>query len=778
MDLKIALNAIKAIGVGTGARVSRYSLMRELVDWRWNRHKSETSLILPGGMLSSESLDNGAVILFECATLRVKYLAPNLVSLTWEPGALPLPYSIAREEWDPVNIDAVRERGGLTLSSDPLRLAIRDDGTIQFRTRDDAVLRTDRPPKKIGGSWRLTTQLRTDEHIYGMGERAAPFNLAGCQLRTWNTDPGGSYSSGKDPIYICTPVFMAVGSTGIYQIFFENSHPATFDFNPISTIEFLGGALRYYFAYGSPEELLKLYTELTGRPPMPPRWVFGYHQSRWGYRTEADIREVMSGFKANRLPISAIHLDIDYMDGYRVFTIDKSRFPTLRQLSVDMQEEGVKLVTIIDPAVKKDASYPVYKDGLHEDIFCKTPSNKTLHGVVWPGWAAYPDFTNPRTRAWWGGLYSNLLSEGIAGFWHDMNEPVSFSAWGDNTIPLETRHNLDGREGNHFEAHNLYGLLMNRAGYEGLQLLQPDKRHWLITRSGWAGLQRYAWNWTGDVASTWEALSQTVRIVLGLSLSGHYFSGSDIGGFSGNPSAELYLRWFQLSTFHPFFRTHSAIGTERREPWVFGEPYTSIIRQYLLLRYQLIPYFYTLAWQSHLKGIPIIRPMFWMHPEWSASWDIDDQFYLGDEILIAPVLLQNCESRSVELPPGDWYLFWDDTCYTGPSKIQISVSLDRIPIFIRAGCVLPLEKSGELELHIYPKKDSNASGILYSDAGDGYDQWRLDQFEYRQLNGDANIIRQVTGTYPFPYSKTACVVHGEKVQFVWMDGEEVEVRNA
>jgi alpha-glucosidase len=359
-----------------------------------------------------------------------------------------------------------------------------------------------------------------------------------------------------------------------------------------------------------------------------------------------------------------------------------------------------------------------------------------------------------------------------------MNEPVSFSAWGDNTIPLETRHNLDGREGNHFEAHNLYGLLMNRAGYEGLQLLQPDKRHWLITRSGWAGLQRYAWNWTGDVASTWEALSQTVRIVLGLSLSGHYFSGSDIGGFSGNPSAELYLRWFQLSTFHPFFRTHSAIGTERREPWVFGEPHTSIIRQYLLLRYQLIPYFYTLAWQSHLKGIPIIRPMFWMHPEWSASWDIDDQFYLGDEILIAPVLLQNCESRSVELPPGDWYLFWDDTCYTGPSSIQIPVSLDRIPIFIRAGCVLPLEKSGELELHIYPKRDSNASGILYSDAGDGYDQWRLDQFEYRRLNGDANIIRQVTGAYPFPYSETACVVHGEGVQHVWMDGEEVEVRNA
>jgi alpha-glucosidase len=778
MDIKFLLKALKAIGFSTGAYAAQYSLMRDFIDRSGEKSQTKTQPVLPGRLLSSEILSDGAIIHFESATLGIKFLISNLVSITWEPGTHPIPCTIAREKWDPVVIRVAHNEDSVTLFSDALKLVIGNHGSIHFCTPNDLVLRSERSPKRIGSIWQSTAQLRGDEHIYGMGERAAPLNLVGCYLRSWNTDPGGSYTTGKDPLYICTPVFLALGSTGVYLMYFENSNPATFDFQPLSTIEFSSGALRYYLAAGSLEEVLKGYTELTGRPPLPPRWALGYHQSRWGYQSESDVREIAKGFQDHQLPISAIHLDIDYMDGYRVFTIDHARFPDLRQLSDDFRSQGVNLVTIIDPAVKRDTGYPVYRDGLQEDVFCKTPSKKVLHGVVWPGWAAFPDFTNPRTRIWWGELYSHLLDKGISGFWHDMNEPAAFSAWGDTSLPHDTKHNLDGRTGNHLEAHNLYGLLMNKAGYEGIKKLRPDKRPWVFSRSGWAGLQRYAWNWTGDVASTWEALSQTLITIIGLSLSGHYFSGSDIGGFSGNPSAELYLRWFQMSSFHPFFRTHSAIGTERREPWVFGEPYTSIIKKYLSLRYRLIPYIYTLSAQSHQEGIPLILPIFWEYPEWAAAWDIDNQFLLGSDILIAPVLQPDCISRDVILPPGEWYLLWDDTCLKGPSTTKIQVSLERIPILIRAGSILPLDVNGALELHIFPGADFHASGRLYSDSGEGYDLWRVDQFECYRLNSDLKLTQLSTGDYPFPWLTTSIVLHGGSCAHTWLGKQEVEFRCA
>jgi alpha-glucosidase len=478
------------------------------------------------------------------------------------------------------------------------------------------------------------------------------------------------------------------------------------------------------------------------------------------------------------MPISAVHLDIDYMDGFRVFTADPSRFPDLHRLCEDLLRKNIRVISIIDPGVKKDPSYPIYQDGLSNGVFCKSHNNKVLHGVVWPGWAAFPDFTDPIARKWWGNQYLFYLGAGISGFWHDMNEPVSFCAWGKNTLPDSTIHHLDGRHGNHSEAHNVYGLLMNRAAYESLQQLNPNKRSWLISRSGWAGLQQYAWNWTGDVASTWEAFRQTIIIMMGLSLSGHFFAGSDIGGFSGNPSAELYLRWFQFASFCPFFRTHSAIGTERREPWSFGEPYTSIIRHYMKLRYQLIPYMYTLARESHLEGIPVIRPMFWNNPDISHLWDIDDQFFLGDDILVAPVLHPASESREVVLPPGGWYDYWDETYYPGQTTINIPVSMEHIPIMLRAGSILPLEISNDkLELHIYQAKNQEISGAVYSDSGDGYDSWRVDHFICSLSNGTFIISQQTKGDFPWPYKKLSIILHGDPVPVKWIGEQEVSIRH-
>jgi len=774
MDLRIALNAIKSIGLGTGARVSRYSLLKMLQDRNYKDPRFQAPFNSPGSQKAIQSISSGVDIEYEYATLTIKFLTDDMVRVTWKPGLSPIPYSIAQQEWDPVGVELISSASATTVRSKELQIEINNLGGVAFYDSSGALLRIDHPPQNNRVAWRAATRFRLDEHLSGMGERAVPFNLMGQELLSWNTDPGGSYGSDKDPIYICTPVYIAIGSTGSYLIFYENSFPAIFNFSQDSEIEFLGGELRYYFIMGQPHRLLDRYTQLTGRPLLSPRWAFGYHQSRWGYHTEEDIRRIADGFAKNQLPLSAIHLDIDYMDGFRLFTVDKSRFPDLRKLSDDLKVKGINLVAIIDPGVKKDRDYPIYQSGIENDVFCKTPSKRVLHGVVWPGWSAYPDFTNPAARLWWGEQYKFMFDANIAGFWHDMNEPVSFVTSGDASLPKSTLHDLDGRRGNHLEAHNLYGLLMNRAAFETIRKIRTGQRPWMISRSGWAGLQRYAWNWTGDVASTWEALRQTVVILLGLGMSGHLFSGADIGGFSGNPSAELYLRWFQVSTFFPFFRTHSAVGTKPREPWSFGEPYTSIIRKFLKLRYKLIPYFYTLAREANLYGSPPVRPMFWHYPEWRPGWDISDQFTLGRDILVAPIL-DECSGREVILPPGDWFDFWEDEYFYGSQTISSRVNQERIPVFIRGGSILPMEIQGRLELHIYPDANLSGSGSIFSDAGDGYGDWRIDKFEFTGSEKKIDLSWSLTGEYPFEYVDCLLVLHAHRIKNATIDGEFCQV---
>lgn len=354
--------------------------------------------------------------------------------------------------------------------------------------------------------------------------------------------------------------------------------------------------------------------------------------------------------------------------GYRIFTVDTRQFPNLAGLARDLADKRVFLVTILDPGVKHDRA--VLNEGLAGNAFCTLPDKTLARAPVWPGWCAFPDFTDPRARAWWGRQYPRLLVAGITGFWHDMNEPAAFAIWGDPTLPHATRHAPDGRGGDHREAHNLYGLLMNQAGYEALRAYRPQRRPFILSRSGWAGVQRYAWNWTGDVESTWEALRQTVATVLGLALSGIAFTGPDVGGFSGAPSAELYLRWFQLATFLPFFRTHSAKFIPRREPWSFGEPTLSIAREFLKLRYRLLPYLYTLAWTASQTGHPLVRPLFWPDGKDPTLWDVQDEFLLGESLLVAPVLVQGAQAREVILPEGTWYGFFDDRTFRGPGRVR------------------------------------------------------------------------------------------------------------
>ncbi len=747
-------------------------------------------LQIPGRLLEVTSLPGGARFAFERAGLEIRFLAPDLVRLSWEPGQPPPPYAIAKNEaqWQPVETHIHQRNGDFHLISPSLHLLISADGAISFLTLQGDCLRASTPPQfrllPEGSAWTDSFQLKEDEHLYGLGEHAGPLNLRGVHFRLWNNDPAGSYAPGRDPLYMPMPVILSLSSAGGYLVFYENSYPATFHADPFPStpnaadagaarLAFEGGMLRYYLIAGDPPAALKRFTELIGRPPLPPRWALGYHQSRWGYKNESDVRQVVETFDQLGLPLSAIHLDIDYMRGFRVFTVDEQRFPNLAELSRELSNRGIRLVTIIDPGVKRDPEYDVFRSGHNQGMFLLLPDGHEFYGVVWPGWSAFPDFTNPETRQWWSNWYARLTDQGIAGFWHDMNEPTSFTFDGHLRLPLNLKHNLDGQGGDHRQAHNLYALQMNRAAYEGLRQMLPERRPWIVSRSGWVSNQRYAWNWTGDIESSWEALRLTISQVIHCGLSGQPFIGPDIGGFSGNPSAELYLRWFQAATFLPFFRTHSALTTTRREPWTYGEPYTSIIRQYLRLRYRLLPYLYTLAWEASQSGAPLVRPLFWLDSHQAQLWTVDDAFLLGDALLIAPFLESGQTSRAVLLPRGGWYNFWDDHLYNGGASLELNGDLEHIPLLVRAGSLLPLESNGKLELHLYPpvsEDETIHSSLFYTDAGDGYGDYRLYQFAIQRQKNDLYIESRSRGNYPLLIEQSMLVQHGPNLDVTWSEG--------
>ena len=520
----------------------------------------------------------------------------------------------------------------------------------------------------------LRSALRPGEHVAGLGERAAPLDLRGGRYRLWNRDPGGAWGPGSDPLYCGIPVLVGMHRDADVLVFHDNSHYGVVAIDgsggrPVGSgvveVRLAGGMARHYVSTGTLPQLLERYAALTGLPRLPPRWALGYQHCRWGYRSQEEIEAVSAGFEREGVPLSALYLDIDYMEGYRVFTVDPARFADLPAMCAHLEMRGTRLVTIVDPGVKVDQSYPVYREGLEAGHFVRDADGQPVIGVVWPGRSAFPDFTSPRTRDWWARWYARLLDAGVTGLWHDMNEPTSIALAGDPTLPRSTPHDLEGRGGTHLEAHNVYGLDMDRAGWEGARRARPDRRPFVVSRAGWAGVQRWAWIWTGDAESTWHGLRQQVATALGLGLSGVPFTGSDIGGFSGDPGPELYVRWLELSMFVPFCRTHSVVGAPGREPWRFAAPYREIIGRLIRARYRLLPYLYTVAWEASETGHPVMRPLYWNPAGSSPAPDVDppddradDQFLVGDDLLVAPVTAPGRDSRRVWLPAGAWYP-WD-----------------------------------------------------------------------------------------------------------------------
>ena len=777
MIIRNILYILRAIGLSGIARTIYYGVQRDRANKLVGNKPPGRIYVNPGTLSTVNYIPGGIEAVFENASLQIIFLSENMILISWEPGIAPIPYTIAKNDWKIVTPEHKINRADHSLTFGNLKIVFDTQGNIRIVNLQGKLLKHDHPPMRKGDQWILSTELFPEEHIYGLGERAGKLDLRPGNYTSWNTDPGGNYSQGTDPLYIGTPIYLSLSTTGNQLVYFENSYRADFRIADTLEAEFSGGMLRYYLIFGSLEEIYTKLGELVGRPFMPPRWVFGYHQSRWSYRNETEVRELVKEFEGHDLPLSAIHLDIDYMDQFKVFTINDASFPSLKQLTGFLAMKGIKTVVSLNPAVKVDRNFDIYNDGKSKDVFCKLPNGEIFHGVSWPGWSVFPDFTKPDVRKWWREQYHYLTSEGISGIWHDMNEPASFAAWGDKSFPLSTQHFMEGRGGNHEEAHNLYGLLMNQAGYEALRVNSPDKRPWILSRSGWAGLQRYAWNWTADTNTSWESLQQTIPTILGLGLSGHAFSGVDIGGFSGDPDAELYLRWFQLAAFLPLFRTHSSIVTKPREPWVYGEPTTSIIRKYLKLRYKLLPYLYTLAWDSAQTGIPPLRPLFWNNPTDIQFMDVQDEFLLGDALLLAPILHKGERSRPIILPPGKWYSFGDNLSHIGDKQFIYPAALSTIPFFVKEGTILPMEENGGICYHIYPGEDIVSESHKYTDVGDGYGSWRVDRFQISNNPNLLDISWSYEGNFPFPYAENKYQVHGKNLVNAVCDGKQYTIQD-
>jgi len=754
----------------------------------------------------------GIVCRFTEADLEVRFLAEDVVRLTWGPGDLPLPWALADPEADHRPAGTV-EVSGPSARSTALCVEVGAGGEVSVFDAKGRLLRRELPPLRRGARRTARHLLRAGEHVAGLGEQASPVTLRGTVHRLWNRDPGGAWGPGDDPLYLTVPVVVGAHPDGDVLTFYENSHDAEVRIDGASSVAagarvevtFGGGVDRHYVMAGSLPRLLERYTWLTGRPPLPPRWALGFHQCRWGYRSEGEVREVAQGFAAEGLPLSAVHLDIDHMDGYRVFTTDPRRFPDLADLCGELDERGTKVVVIVDPAVKADDAFSVFREGRDDGRFVQTTDGRVLFGVVWPGRAAFPDFTDPATRRWWAGLYKGMLDAGVSGFWHDMNEPTSIALWGDRTLPPGTPHAAEGRGGDHRECHNVYGLLMDQAGFEGQAEARPGRRPWVLSRSGWAGVQRWAWTWTADVESSWSGLRQQIATAIGLGLSGVPYTGSDTGGFSGDPSPELFVRWLEMAVLMPLCRTHSVTGAPPREPWRWPDPYRLAVGRLVRLRYRLLPYLYTLAHEASRTGHPFVRPLCWPDGRGAAGdsdrlWAGNDAYLLGDALLVAPATSEGCETRSVLLPAGDWFRWRPVPALGDPSEhtdsaerlvgtrtAELDTPVGQPLVLVRSGTVLPLDDGwvdgadGSLgaghaarrpAVHCFASAQGTAQGGCYDDAGDGYGPGRVDRFTLTQGPSGPSLSWGRDGAYPAP-ERLRVVVHGLAATRAVADGLEV-----
>ncbi|WP_415334185.1 glycoside hydrolase family 31 protein [Clostridium perfringens] len=562
---------------------------------------------------------------------------------------------------------------------------------------------------------------------YGLGEKGGDLNKKGCYTENFNTDDP---ETDDDSItyYKTIPFYVALKEEATYGIFFDNSFRSYFDMGKEmgDRIFFgaIGGQIQYYFIPGEDiKEVVKNYTALTGRMEMPPLWSLGYQQCRFSYFSQEEVRELVKTFEEKDIPLDVVYLDIDYMDGFRVMTFKTPNFDDAACLISDLKEKGIRTITIIDPGVKVDEEYDVFKRGKEGNHFTKKLDGEMFIGAVWPGDSAFPDFSNKDCREWWKSELKKFISEhGMDGIWNDMNEPCVFN--NDHKTMLETcLHNSDNGVIEHKEFHNRYGFEMSRCSKEAQEELHPNERGFSMTRATYAGGQRYSSVWTGDNMSLWSQMRMSISMNANLGISGFSFVGNDVSGFGLDSSEELFIRWMEMGPFIPIFRNHSNMYTRRQEPWAFGPRAEKIAKKSIELRYELLPYIYDLYYISHKEGLPIFRPMIMEYEKDMNLLNMREQFMLGENMIVAPVLYEGERSKTVYLPKGSWFNYFTMEKLQGGKWYKLSCELDEILVFVKEGAIIPTYNKKFRNVKERPKNillkvfGENAKGFHYNDDG-------------------------------------------------------------
>lgn len=633
--------------------------------------------------------------------------------------------------------------------------ASRPGGAPLFRTARDASAAS-LGYGTMNDEFIVVREREREDLILGLGQKAGAFNRNGRSFLLWNTDVLGinnprvmrhwPFDESRlkepsdinfDPYYMSIPFFYRVDAeTGeACGHFIDNSYPAYFDFSADGHyyMHFSGGFyVEYLFAGPALNNILEGFSWLTGRIQPPPLWALGHHQCRWHLYDETRLRTIAATYRAKKIPCDALWLDIDYMDGFRVFTWARDRFPQHRAMISDLREGGFRLVTIIDPGVKIEAGYDVYDDAADQGLLCLTEGGEIYTGQVWPGRTAFPDFVKAETRRWWASRIAALAEEGVAGIWIDMNEPST-----GEIDPLAMRF-ADGRAA-HERYHNLYALLMAEATVDGLRGARPNERPFVLSRAGSPGIQRFAANWLGDNFARWDHLWLSMPMAMGLGLSNQPFVGADVGGFAESATGEILSRWYQMSALSPFFRNHNCDEVDQY-PWSFGSIWEDICRQAICLRYRLMPYIYAAFLEAAETGAPVQRPLIFAFQSDRTAWTVSDQYLLGAHLLVAPVIEARARKRRVYLPAGTWHDWHTGITAKGPRTLTAAAPPEHIPLFVRGGAVIaqwPEAPPTTMDYHpevidlgvFVPEEDGETVSVL--DEDDGLTGARADGAFYR-----------------------------------------------
>jgi alpha-glucosidase len=737
----------------------------------WAQSRPSAAELHPRVRLATMSpLPNGIEVQAGDLRLKVAALREDVLRITLARGSsLPEDASWAvlpgaRHSSVPVAIDTGSDHFGFRTQALIVEV---DKRTLELTVRDQAgnvIVQDARPVRFDGDAFRIYKSMPLDEHYFGLGDKTGPLDRRNEAFTLWNTD-AYRFQESTDPIYKSIPYFMTYRAGRAAGILLDNTWRTSFDFGKesagIYSFGAAAGPLDYYLFCGpSPKQVVETYAWLTGTPPLPPLWTLGFQQSRYSYMSQARVLEVANRLRADSIPADAIYLDIDYQEKNRPFTVDATAFPDLPGMVAQLRAENFHVVAITDLHIANlpGHNYFPYDTGLAGDHFVKNPDGTVYTGKVWPGPSVFPDFTRQQTRAWWGTLYRGLRNDGIDGFWNDMNEPSVFDS-ATFTMPDNVVHRIDEpgfakRTATHAEIHDLYGMENSRATFEGLRTLDPTSRPFVLTRATYAGGQRYAATWTGDNSSSWNHLRLATHMLENLGLSGFAFSGADVGGYAGTPTPELLTRWFEVAAFQPIDRDHTEKGTGDQEPWVGGPEQEAIRRRFIEARYQLMPYLYTLADEASRTGLPMLRPLFLEFPDAApdrhpidTNADAASEFLLGADLLIAPAPYPDQQDAySVELPTPDWYNYWTGVkipppvspapaapdpsavvSQKAPLVISVSPELAQLPVFVRAGSILPIAPvvqstnetpQGPLTLRVYA--GDQCTGDLYQDDGKTY----------------------------------------------------------